>query len=151
MSMASRMIIERARLHEKGLDQFTIYQDSNTGQYEVLGTTYSSSNRAYELWLPVPRLYPEARPPLYVTHPNPLYLASGGLLRELSTSHAMHTLEAHPSGYIQICHWRDERWHAGITLDRVFIKGLLWLEAYEQHLATGESLSSFVRTMREAS
>jgi len=151
MSLASRMLLERSKLYEKGLDQFTVYQDSSNGQYEVLGTTYSSSNQSYELWLPVPRLYPEARPSLYVTYPTPLRLAGGGFVHQLGTSHAMHTLEAHPSGYIQICHWRDERWHAGITLDRVFIKGLLWLEAYEQHLATGESLSSFVRTMREAS
>jgi hypothetical protein len=63
----------------------------------------------------------------------------------------MHTLGPGPSGEVQICHWRDNRWHAGITLDKVLLKGLLWLEAYEQHLTTGQPIDGFVRTMREVS
>jgi hypothetical protein len=50
---------------------------------------------------------------------------------------------------VQICHWRDARWHSGILLYKVFLKGLLWIEAYEQHLATGRNLSEFVGTMTE--
>jgi len=56
--------------------------------------------------------------------------------------------QALPAGF-QICHWRDARWHSGIVLQKVFLKGLLWIEAYEQHLATGLSLADFVRTMAE--
>jgi hypothetical protein len=54
-----------------------------------------------------------------------------------------------PGNLVQICHWRDGRWHSGILLLKVFLKGLLWIEAYEQHLATGRNLSEFVGTMAE--
>jgi hypothetical protein len=59
----------------------------------------------------------------------------------------MHTLENGPSGAVQICHWRDDRWHSGITFDKVMLKVIVWLEAYEQHLSTGDSIASFVGTM----
>jgi hypothetical protein len=31
----------------------------------------------------------------------------------------------------------------------VFLKGMIWIEAYEQHLATGRPLAEFVLTMAE--
>jgi hypothetical protein len=70
-------------------------------------------------------------------------------ISSLGVSHAMHTLEPSASGWVQVCHWRDARWHSGIVLQKVFLKGLLWIEAYEQHLATGLPLADFVRTMAE--
>jgi hypothetical protein len=62
----------------------------------------------------------------------------------------MHTLAPSGNGMVQICHWRDARWHSNILLFKVFLKGLIWIEAYEQHLATGRPLADFVRTMAEA-
>ena len=61
----------------------------------------------------------------------------------------MHTLTPSTNGMVQICHWRDNRWHSGIVLQKVFLKGLIWIEAYEQHIATGRDLADFVRTMAE--
>jgi hypothetical protein len=75
-------------------------------------------------------------------------MASGGTVNSLRLSHAMHTLEPGPENVVQICHWRDDRWHAAITLDKVLLKGLIWIEAYEQHLATAKPISDFVTTMR---
>src|SRR5713226_6320665 len=40
-----------------------------------------------------------------------------------------------------------DRWRGSILLHRVFLKGLIWLEAYEQHLATGRPLAEFVSSM----
>jgi hypothetical protein len=59
----------------------------------------------------------------------------------------MHTLAPDTNGYVQICHWRDDRWHSGIMLQKVFLKALIWIEAYEQHLATGHPIAEFVLTM----
>jgi hypothetical protein len=86
---------------------------------------------------------------MYLTYPLPLYTAAGYLVSALGTSHDMHTLAPSSSGQVQICHWRDDRWHSGILLHKVFLKGLLWIEAYEQHLATGRPLAEFVSTMKE--
>jgi hypothetical protein len=87
---------------------------------------------------------------MYLTEPFPLLMADGRMVSSLGVSHSMHTLTPSPNGFVQICHWRDERWHSGILLQKVFLKGLLWIEAYEQHLATGRPLADFVLTMTGA-
>ena len=144
-----RLVLEHRLLQHEGLTQFGVYHDRTRDRYDVQGTQ-TNSRHAYDLWIPIPRGYPDARPPLYVVRPNPLPMATGGTVDALGTSHAMHTLSPGPRNMVQICHWRDDRWHAGITLDKVLIKGLLWLEAYEQHLATGRPIDDFVTTMKEA-
>jgi hypothetical protein len=73
----------------------------------------------------------------------------GSSVSSLGVSHQMHTLTPHSNGWVQICHWRDARWHSRILLQKVFLKGLIWIEAYEQHLATARPLAEFVQTMGE--
>lgn len=145
-----RLALEHWILQQVGLSQFGVYHDRSRDNYYVHGTTYTNSANGYALWIPIPSGYPDQRPPLYVLSPSVLRDASGGSVNALGLSHRMHTLAAGPGGIVQICHWRDARWHAAITVDKVLLKGLLWLEAYEQHLATGKPIDSFVRTMREA-
>jgi hypothetical protein len=62
----------------------------------------------------------------------------------------MHTLENDSSGEVQICHWRQSRWDSSITLNKVMLKAMLWFEAFEQHLVTGQPIDNFVSTMKEA-
>jgi hypothetical protein len=150
MAQRERLVLEDRILQHVGLTQFRVYHDRLPDRYDVLGTTHSSAGNPYELWIPIPRGYPDVRPPLYVIQPNPLRAASGWTVNALGVSHQMHTLTPGPGNEVQICHWRDNRWHAAITLDKVLLKGLVWLEAYEQHLATGQPVNSFVTTMKEA-
>jgi hypothetical protein len=86
---------------------------------------------------------------MYITDPLPLLMADGTPVSRLGVSHQMHTLEPSSNGMVQICHWRDARWHSSILLQKVFLKGLIWIEAYEQHIATGRPLAEFIRTMAE--
>jgi hypothetical protein len=144
------MALEHQVLQRAGLSQFSVYHERDYDRYYAFGTTRTNAGAPYDLWLPLPSGYPDQRPPLYVAKPNPLPNAMNGTINAAGLSHNMHTLEPGPQGVVQICHWRSDRWHAGITLDKVFLKGLLWLEAYEQHLLTGAPINSFVRTMREA-
>jgi hypothetical protein len=88
---------------------------------------------------------------MYITEPLPLLMADGTPVSRLGVSHQMHTLEPSSNGMVQICHWRDSRWHSSILLQKVFLKALIWIEAYEQHIATGRPLAEFVRTMAETS
>jgi hypothetical protein len=145
-----RLVLEHRLLQSVGLTQFGVYHDRDRDEYYGLGTTQTNVRSSYDLWIPIPSGYPDQRPPLYVWKPNPLPTSTGGTVNDAGLSHAMHTLKTGPRGVVQICHWRDARWHAGITLDKVLLKGLIWLEAYEQHLSTGKSIDSFVRTMTEA-
>lgn len=143
-----RINLEHALLHHEGMTQFSVYWDNATDTYSASGYTSSSSGRSYRLELPIPAGFPYSRPPLYITDPYPLRMADGQPVSSLGVSHSMHTLSP-SNGCVQVCHWRDNRWHSGIYLYKVFLKGLIWIEAYEQHLATGRPLSEFVATMAE--
>jgi hypothetical protein len=144
--LQQRISLERALLKQYALDQFDIYWDQAESRYYGYGVATTSAGRKYALYLLIPSNFPYARPSLYITDPRPLLTHNGQSLASLGTSHAMHTLSP-TNNCVQICHWRDERWHSGILLHKVFLKGLMWLEAFEQHLATGEPLSQFVSTM----
>lgn len=148
-SQRQRLATEHQILQNDGFSQFSVYHQAAYDSYYASGIATSSAGRNYHFWMPIPSGFPTQRPPLYILDPNPLRMANGASIASLGVSHAMHTLTPHDSGYVQICHWRDNRWHSGIVLQKVFLKGLLWIEAYEQHLATGRDLADFVRTMAE--
>jgi len=145
-----RLAMEHEILQREGFSQFGVYHYAASDSYYASGLARSSSGRSYNLYMPIPSGFPTQRPPLYVIDPTPLLTASGTSMAALGVSHAMHTLTPHTQGWVQICHWRDARWHSGIVLQKVFLKVLIWIEAYEQHLATGQPLADFVRSMAEA-
>ena len=142
-----RLVLENRILHQEGFTQFSIYRDDTTGKYYVAGYTNSNSGRSYRLYISIPAGYPQQRPAMYITDPCPLRMRDGSLITALGVSHNMHTLAPSENGMVQICHWREDRWHSNILLHKVILKGLIWIEAYEQHLATGQPLADFVRTM----
>jgi ubiquitin-protein ligase len=144
-----RLVLEHALLQSEGLTQFSVYWDRAADTYEASGPTSSSSGHWYHLRIPIPSSFPYQRPAMYLTDPFPLFMADGHTVSSLGVSHHMHTLAPSSSGWVQICHWRDARWHSGIFLQKVLLKGLIWIEAYEQHLATGRSVADFVATMAE--
>lgn len=143
-----RLAMEHQVLQREGFDQFGVYHYASDDSYSASGTATANSGYQYRLWVPIPSGYPYARPPMYVTSPDPLLMRDGKAVASLGVSHQMHTLAPWGS-WPQICHWRDTRWHSGILLQKVFLKGLLWIEAYEQHIATGCSVADFVSTMAE--
>ena len=143
-----RLAMEHQVLQREGFDQFGVYHYASDDSYSASGTATANSGYQYRLWVPIPSGYPYARPPMYVTSPDPLLMRDGKPVASLGVSHQMHTLAPWGS-WPQVCHWRDTRWHSGILLQKVFLKGLIWIEAYEQHVATGCSVADFVSTMAE--
>ena len=147
MTFLERLTYENQVLQRDGMSQFQIYKDQPNGYY-LLGDHRTSANSSYTLWSPIPTGFPYSRPRLYIHIPNPLWgFRRTRTINDYGVSHRMHTLSNGPNGQVQICHWRDERWHSGITFNKVMIKAMLWLEAYEQHLSTGQDIDEFVRTM----
>jgi hypothetical protein len=144
-----RLYIEHETLQREGFTQFSVYHNKVTDTYYASGYATSNAGYRYGLYVTIPTGYPQQRPQLYVTDPLPLLTRYGSKLASLGVSHYMHTLEPSSNGMVQICHWREARWHSGILLFKVFLKGLLWIEAYEQYVATGRNLSEFVSTMAE--
>jgi len=144
----NRILWEHQRLQQE-LPQFKVYHQRDDDSYYAWGDAKTNVGNTYTLWLPIPQSFPDSKPPMYVYAPNPLMGHGYTTINSYGTSHVMHTLANGPSGEVQICHWRESRWHAGIPLDKVLMKGLLWLEAFEQHRQTGRTISEFVRTMAE--
>jgi len=150
MTFVERLILENQILQNDGMSQFQVYRD-NGNTYTLYGIYKSNSGNCYTLYSPIPSNYPDGRPKVYIQAPNPLY--GYGYKRTINSygkngiSHDMHTLSNGPNGEVQICHWRDDRWHRGITLNKVMLKVMIWIEAYEQHLSSGQTISSFIRTM----
>lgn len=153
MILEERLILENQILSREGFSQFQIYTGQTAGNYNLWGEQRSSSGNLYKIWSPIPLGYPYSKPPVYVYEPNPLWAYGGyqtiNSFGKNGTSHRMHTLTNGPNDEVQICHWHPDRWHSGITFNRVILKVILWLEAYEQHRATGKDICDFVRTMAQ--
>ncbi len=146
MTLEERLVIENQILTRDGLSQFQVYRAS-VGNYYLWGDHKTNSGKNYTIWGPIPNYYPNSRPPIYIHSPNPLVGYAGITINSYGLSHAMHTLANGPNMEVQICHWRDDRWHSGITLNKVMIKVVLWLEAYELYLSSGKTIAEFVKTM----
>lgn len=59
---------------------------------------------------------------------------------------ADHTLGIR-DGCTLICHFNPALRKDNNTLYQIFMKGLIWLEAYEAHLRTGATLSKYLAEM----
>jgi hypothetical protein len=147
MNLVERLTLENQILQRDGMAQFQVFE-SPSGAYYLWGEHRTNAGNPYTLWVPLPSGFPHERPPLYIHAPNPLWgYAYGKTINSYGLSHGMHTLNNGPNSEVQICHWRSDRWHSAITLNKVMLKAMLWLEAYEQHLSTGRDIDEFVKTM----
>lgn len=149
MTLLERLNYENQILNRDGMSQYLIKYSQPGNFYFIYGDYNSSSGRIYTIWCRIPDYYPNTCPSVYIHKPNPLIGYGGTLIKSYGLSHQMHTSESSNSGEVQICHWRQSRWHSGITLNKVMVKVMLWFEAFEQHLSTGRPISDFVSTMKE--
>lgn len=118
-----RMYLEHQVLQNEGFDQFSVCYDRGTDTYWGAGMATTNSGRQYRLYVSLPPGYPLERPSMYVREPSPLLMHDGTALTSIGVTHHMHTLAPHAHGWPQICHWRESRWHSGIMLHKVFLKG----------------------------
>jgi hypothetical protein len=105
----------------------------------------TSNDHYYTLRIYLPSDYPNSCPELTVASPKTLKRCNGSILTGSATS-ADHTYGA-KNGLLKICHFIEGSWTDQFTLYQVFMKGLIWLEAYESHLSTGKSISTYLREM----
>jgi len=136
------MDIEKTIMRSE-MPQFRFYQNSDNYYFKGRQRT-STLNRSYELKLTLTQWYPDEMPELYVTSPiNLRSHYSWKTINQNGIAYSTHTLSNGPNGCVQICHFKSELWDASQTCVGVFIKGILWLEAYENHLLTGSDIADF--------
>ena len=111
-----------------------------TGQTKVDVTMTTNSDQVYCLRLYVPVDFPNSLPIMAVK-------SSPRTMPAWSSHRTSHTLGHNKEGYLVICHYRSECWRPDHTFYEIFMKGRLWLEAYEGHLATGNSIDYYLSHM----
>ncbi|MGV7223638.1 MAG: hypothetical protein ACQ9MH_19185 [Nitrospinales bacterium] len=125
------------------LPQFRPYGLS--GEYYFSGWQTTSHRNRFKLRLGIPPYYPDNVPSLFVTSPHTLRSYRGrATINSQGTSHAYHTMSNGTDGCVKICHFDSAMWDASKTCVAVFMKGILWLEAYEMHLRTGEDIATIL-------
>jgi len=137
-----RLACERKVLERK-LPQFHFYNP--TGDTYVSGIVpLRSAGLSLTVKCVLDPLFPDVMPPLYVTSPLTLWrYRRRGTVNSEGASHAFHTLWNGPGGVVQICHFKPQQWHSGRSLFAVFMKGLWWSRAYEEHLRSGKPLCDY--------
>ena len=103
-------------------------------------TMTSNSNKVYCIRAYVPGDYPNSLPDMVVCRsPIPMPLQWG-------ISGKSHTLGVRDN-CLKICHYYAPRWNPQHTFYEIFVKGRVWLEAYEGHLATGRNIDYYLGHM----
>ena len=110
------------------------------GQTRVEIRMKTNNDNEYCLRVYLPDDFPNSVPDMVVT-------SSPKRMPNWENNGQTHTLKPH-DGFLRICHYRASRWSNDTTLYEVFMKGRLWLEAYESHLLTSKPLDHFLRDMQ---
>ena len=132
------LALERASLRQHFRFVTWNYPEENT-EVEILFN--SNSGREYTLRVYIPGDFPNSCPALVVVHPEILQQHNGN--RVPAENHLFHTLED-THGFHRICHYYPPDWTPNNTLYQVFMKGRLWIEAYEFHLETGRHMDEIL-------
>lgn len=136
-----------ARQHRRILDEKEILSIYFPGRVTWLdGLTKvdvkmtTNDNNDYKLRVYLPEDHPNSVPDLVITEstmPLPSWENNG----------LTHTLKRR-DGCLTICHYRASRWNPQEqNLYDVFMKGRLWLEAFEAHLRTSLPMGEFLKEM----
>ena len=132
-------------IFSKELPQFKY---NRTAKERFFKGIYKTSARGnfYELKIVLGKNYPDEMPRMYVASPKTLWVHGENWisLNSEGTSHQYHTNSNSPEGYVQICHYNSETWHAAKTCTAVAFKGLIWCEAFDTHLTTGLSIAQII-------
>ena len=152
--MASWSETQRQRLaaekesFRRELPDFIWYDLAEAQSTSIRGTYTTSAGSTYSLYVHIGSGYPLTLPSLYITSPNPLYGYGSKTVQSYGTSHAMHVWQSDWNGNVKICHCKTEYWSQSDTLIEVMMKGMLWLEAFEAHKQTGQSIDHYSLTYR---
>jgi len=140
----NRVQIEKT-IFSKELRQFKYIRTANERFFQGIHKTSARGNR-YELKIMLEENYPDKMPRMYVSSPKTLWMHGKNRisLNSEGTSHRYHTNSNSPEGYVQICHYNSETWHAAKTCTAIAFKGIIWCEAFDTHLNTGLTIAQII-------
>eukprot|EP00118_Oscarella_pearsei_P028668 m.2667 g.2667 ORF g.2667 m.2667 type:complete len:154 (+) comp8833_c0_seq1:632-1093(+) len=134
---AEKFILERYFPASRWIDPTT------AGETKVEVEMKANNDKSYTLRLYVPIDLPNSCPVLVIVKSGrELKLKNNDAIP--TTSSRYHTL-GQKDGYLKICHFHPSHWNPDNTFYLVFMKGRLWIEAFELHHLSGDPLSSFLK------
>ena len=145
-SQQRRILLEKNLLDKYFPHRVNWYTPNDDDAY-VEVKMVSNSSRQYTLRSYISCDFPNSCPEMVMVSPASLSLKNGSPLPNIS--HEYHTI-GRKDGYLLLCHFIPSQWTAENTLYQVFMKGRLWIEAYEGHLDTGKKMDVFLKAQREA-
>jgi hypothetical protein len=119
--------------------------DSEAAYVEIL--MVSNSNRRYTLRVYISDDFPNSCPEMVLVSPESLNLKDGSAMP--TVSHGFHTIGT-KDDFLLLCHFIPSKWTNENTLYQVFMKGRLWIEAYEGHLDTGKGMDEFLKAQGQS-
>jgi len=130
------------KLLQKYMSNFRFYD--KTGDTYVEGwVTPNGTSKRYRLRLDIPHDYPDEQPEIYVTSPVILWKHGGHeKLNDEGVSGCFHMLGTGHGECVRICTLCD--WEESLTCLKLLIMGVMWLEAYEAHLDSGDDIADFL-------
>lgn len=140
-SQKGRLAVERNLLERYFPNRVTWFSPGNHNAHVQIRMT-SNSNKEYVLRVYIPSDFPNSCPDMVMVSPLNLRKQNGDALP--TGSFVFHTIGERDS-YIKLCHFIPRLWTADNTLYQVFVKGRLWIEAYEGHLMTGKDMDVFLK------
>ena len=90
-----------------------------------------NSGKQYTLRVYIPNDFPNSCPNMVIKEPE-------SRIPDFPDLRSSRIFQRNHEGYLLICHSNVSKWNTETTLFEVFVKGQLWLEAYEDHLPRRE-------------
>lgn len=119
-------------------DNMFKFYDMDTDEPYLKIAAVTNSKKIYTLRINLDE-FPESMPKVFVTK-----MLKSKIGNDLcSPSHEMHTLGSE-YGFTRICHYGNTSWRNDISLNKVYLKCRVWLEAYEAHLQTGDNIADYL-------
>jgi len=139
----ARLKIETTILDRFMPGRYRFVKLQSPSEAHLLAALRTSAGNSYQVMILLKDDYPACVPRAYLMGPERLKTHRGKLLASLETSHDMHLLDPR-NGMPRLCHYKPENWHPNVTLYKVALKCLIWLEAYENHMLTGKPITHYV-------
>jgi len=140
MITPQRLQLELQVLEQQGIPADHIYVDGIDGPRPKLKlAARTNSGTLYTLTFHLAD-FPACPPP--VTVHTMLLDKNGEPLNHPSAS--MHVLSS-MRGKTRICHYNSQAWNTRVSIFKVYIKCLLWLNMYELHLQTGHRIDYYLK------
>jgi hypothetical protein len=144
---SERFAFEEA-LVKKYFPGFSLSYDHNGNPYFAGWTGTRGRRNNYKLRLELSEFFPDSEPDLFVESPRKLLMYDGvKTINSLGTSHSYHVYENEDNGFVQICHTND--WDSSCTCVMALLRGALWVDGYEHHLRTGETIHQYLKKIEE--